>query len=123
MLKLCSNAVGLSFLWKVGFSKLFTHNLIKTNNMRLRVITRQNITNLEEKTFFLTQPVFRSSLSHQNSRNKIPCSLANMETAVSVMRRVHLMESLARERGDQETRSREDTRNREVYRRSALDHF
>ena len=60
-------------------------------------------------------------MSHQKARNKIPCSLANIETAVSKVSKENLAESPRGERGDQAMRSREETRNKEVYSRSALE--
>ena len=60
-------------------------------------------------------------MSHQKARNKIPCSLANIETAVSEVSTENLAETPRGERGYQVSRSREETRNKEVYSRSALE--
>lgn len=94
---------------------------MKTSKLRFKAIQIENIKNFEEKTLLLSPPVLRSSMSHQKARNKIPCSLANIETAVSKVSKENLAESPRGERGDQAMRSREETRNKEVYSRSALE--
>ena len=60
-------------------------------------------------------------MSHQKARNSIPCSLANIETAVRKVSTENLAETPRGERGDQVSRSREETRNKEVYSKSALE--
>ena len=62
-------------------------------------------------------------MSHQKARNSIPCSLANIETAVRSDSTENLAETPREERGDQVSRSSEETRNMEVYRMSALELF
>ena len=62
-------------------------------------------------------------MSHQKARNSIPCSFANIETAVRRDNTENLTDTPRKERGHQVNRNSEDTRNSEVYRRSALDHF
>ena len=81
----------------------------------------QNIKNLKEKILLLTPPVLRSSVSHQKARNDIPCSFANIETVVRKISKENLAETPRGERGHQASRSRELTRNTEVYSRSALE--
>ena len=62
-------------------------------------------------------------MSHQKARNRIPCSLANIETAVRSDNTENLADTPREERGDQFSRSTEETRNMEEYRRSALELF
>ena len=97
-------AAGLSPFEKLGFSKLIIHILTKDKTIRFNKIYRTNTRNFLLNTFFRSWRVLMRSRMNQNRRNKIPCSLQNMDIKVRAERVRNLAAVASQERQMMEER-------------------
>ena len=104
-------AAGLSPFEKLGFLKLIIRILMKDRTIRLNKMYTTNTRNFLPNTFFLRRRILMRSSTNQNNRNKIPCSLQNMDTKVMVESVRNLAAVAVRDGGSQERQRREERRN------------
>ena len=112
-------AAGLSPFEKLGFLKLIILILMKERTIRFNRMYTTNTRNFLPNTFFLRRRVLMRYSTIQNSRNKIPCSLQNMDTTVIVERVRNLAAVALGDGGSQERQRREERRKQVEYSRSA----